>query len=218
MKRAQTSGILALARLLLLVLVTIVGCAQSGRSERHRVLVDARSGEPASVAIYARSSNALEQREDLDTIAVAAWSDGTIVWCDDRLGGGRPLHRAKIDAERVIALTRDVMQRMARVPLLDRYNVGPDSFYTSLVAYQGDRCLELASWHERYERSPQLVAMDVGLRPVDSRGREAMLATCKPSYLEFRKIWSDARASIETLIPPNGDPCDGADLRFEWRE
>jgi hypothetical protein len=180
-----------------------------------RVLVDS-AGIAACLSVTVDKHAQIEEVEELDWIVFAAWEDGTVVWSNDQVSGGRPLSRSKLEPSRLAAALREVSDAVGHIDLLNREHFGFDSTHTVISAHGRDGWVKLASWHEPAESNPNLVALDWGLVPVDARGREAMLAASKPEYRQFRSTWSDVRGRIAALIPATGEPCDGSELRFEW--
>jgi hypothetical protein len=180
-----------------------------------RLLVDS-AGIPACLSVIVDKHAQVAEVEERDFVAFAAWDDGTVVWSNDQVSGGRPLSRSKLEPSRLAAALREVSDAVGHIDPLNREHFGFDSTHTVISAHGRDGWVKLASWHEPAESNPNLVALDIGLTSVDARGREAMLAACKPEYLQFRKSWSEVRAQIAALIPAKGEPCDGSTLRFDW--
>lgn len=198
-------------KIVVALVVPFAACAPERSKES--VLLDAR-GEAAALWIR-EVGGGWAFDADLDRVLVAAWEDGTVVWCPDPEVSA--LRRARVDPARVVEARDRIFETIGRIAPDDRVNAPFDATVTWIAATRDGETLALGSVHERVEANPKLVAVDHGVTTVDARGREGTLAASPPEYLVFREAWSKARATATSLVPADGTPCSVSDYRFEWR-
>jgi hypothetical protein len=139
------------------------------------------------------------------------WSDGRIVWSRDQQKGGAPYLTAQIEPGRVQEILRQSERRgVFRKPGLRRSWVGPDSSFHAICLTSGNRQARLATWHEGFERNPNLVVINGGVASLNGRNRDDVIRGDTKEFREFRQVWSDLRAAIAALIPADGEPYTGA--------
>jgi hypothetical protein len=139
------------------------------------------------------------------------WSDGRIVWSRDQQSGGAPYLVARIEPARVQELLNQFDERgVFKKPGLRRSWFGPDSSYHAICLTAGNRKTRLATWHELFERNPKLVVINGGVTSLDGRNRDEVIHNDTKEFQEFRRVWSDLRSAITSLIPADGEPYSGA--------
>lgn len=150
------------------------------------------------------------------SVLAAVWTDGTIVWSEDKEDGGPPFLTAKIDPTK----TKDFLAKLEKEGVFKKstdfhIEYGPDASYHEINLLNGKRYVCLGSWHELFERNPKVVANSHGLSSLGDRTREQVLKEDTQSYRDFRKLWKEVRDFAATLIPEKGEPYKGA-LKFEY--
>ena len=139
------------------------------------------------------------------------WSDGRIVWSRDQQKGGPPYLTGQIAPERVQELLKQFDQRGVFTKReLRRSWFGPDSSYHAISLTLGTQQTRLATWHERFERNPNLVVINGGVTSLDGRNRDEVIRSDTSEFKEFRGVWNELRAAITALIPADGKPYSGA--------
>jgi hypothetical protein len=154
---------------------------------------------------------------DLDPqIIVAVWKDGRIIWSREPVRGGGPYREGKVEPGKVQKALDDLEKRgIFKDRSLRRLHFGPDADFTAIVVADSKRWLDMGSWHELFEESPKMVATDHGVEALEGRDRAKVLTSQPESYRNYRKAWSDAKATLLGLIPPEGK--DAGKLRFRYR-
>jgi hypothetical protein len=152
-------------------------------------------------------------------VLTAVWADGTIVWSKDQKDGGTPYLTAKIDPAKVTTyLDKLEKDGVFKKKPDDLVHVGPDASYHRIDLTRGKQHVELISWHELFERKPNLIATSHGIQSEpDKEAREKLIANDDPSYRAFRTLWKDIRTFTTSLIPENGkgEPYQG-ELQWEF--
>jgi hypothetical protein len=145
-------------------------------------------------------------RPDFGTqVNVAVWSDGRIVW---RAPGG--LLEGHVDPAKVAELAQRLHEEGAFGDGDVQYSsFGPDSGYDTILVQLPERRLEMSSWHERFEGSPNLVVTADGVTSLDGRDRATVLAAQPEEYRRFRRTWADIAAAVRSWIPAEGEPFEG---------
>jgi hypothetical protein len=178
-----------------------------------------------TVAMYVDHSYAMRMPEDPPPngpqVIFAAWNDGHIVWSDDPLNGGAPCHEGRFDPDRLQQLLTRMERQEAFTDLtLNYHHWGPDASFTALIVADSahDRWLNMCSWHELHERKPTVVVTEHGAEALEGRGRSDVLANLPDAEKRYRQIWSQLRAGLNDLVPPQTtDPeKDKKELRFEY--
>ena len=72
-------------------------------------------------------------------LIVGIWSDGTVIWSDDRAPGGGSHFRTNVGVERVEKLLHDLASVQFFSPSIRQVNFGPDSSYTVVAARAGNQ-------------------------------------------------------------------------------
>jgi hypothetical protein len=140
-----------------------------------------------------------------------AWSDGRIVWARDQQSGGPPYLTAQIEPSRVQQLLKQFAERGVFEKSGLRHSwLGPDSSYQAIWLSSGDDHVQLRTWHELFERNPNVVVINGGVTSLDGRSREEVIGNDTKAFREFRAVWSDLRAAVSGLIPPDGAPYSDA--------
>jgi hypothetical protein len=114
---------------------------------------------PVAAVWYEISYPAPDVKETEKLIA-GLWSDGTVVWSDNRDTGGKPYHTARISDDDVNKLLSD-LSTAGLFEKLDQVHFGPDASHTVIAAKIGGKTQWLGSWHE--PARPGMVATEAGL-------------------------------------------------------
>ncbi len=133
------------------------------------------------------------------------WADGAILWSDDRLNGGMPYRVSRVHPDAVSKLLGDVESTgVFRDKDFRRSYLGPDAEFMGIRLRNGDRTVEMQSWHECFEERENLVATVGGITILNGRTREEVLADQPEDYQRFRGLWRMVREGVEELIPEDG--------------
>lgn len=175
-----------LAALLLFAFGSVVFA--SGESEIARPITQADS----IIAIYAEDWRLYPTR--WDSLVLAAWPDGHIVWSEDRIRGGAPYRAGQIGKKAVMSLlSRFEREAVFSDNKLAKPNFGPDSEFTTILLKFGRKQLQMRSWHELYD---------------GERSRFEDLRK-EPSELFYRFAWSEIRAAAVMLVPDDSNRVEG---------
>lgn len=180
-----------------------LGCSTAPGTETRKP----ESGDPV-LAIYPEDHGMGER--DPESLVVAIWTDGRVVWSKDRLNGGAPYLAGRIDAEDVRSLlSRFEQDGLFADETLGNARFGPDSAYTTLLVRSGKKQLQMKSWHEVFEANGKAVAGRHGVSGLEGRRRLEALRNEPADYLFYRFVWSETRGRIIDLIPNEGKPVEG---------
>ncbi len=142
-------------------------------------------------------------------LVVAVWTDGTIVWSENRIVGGAPHLLGKIEPTSCSKL----LERLDRDGYFDNETLshaqfGPDSEFTSVLIKNKNQKLDMRSWHELYESSGKIVCTSGSAEALVGK-RLASLAEDEKEYVHYRLAWAELRLMINQLIPSNGKSTTG---------
>ena len=129
-------------------------------------------------------------------LIVGVWSDGTIIWSSDRRRGGPPYSKGKIEIGRVEKLADD-LNGTGFFDLKRQVNFGPDAAHTVIAAQARGARQWVGSWHD--PAIPGVVVTEQGIVI------QGTASSASPQYTHFLKVWADARAVVEGVIPATGD-------------
>lgn len=165
-----------------------------------------------AIAVFTESMGLVAPGTDAGPrFLTVAWSDGRIVWARDQESGGAPYLTARIEPGRITELLKQFDERgVFKKPGLRRSWFGPDSSSHAICLSSGNQQTRLATWHELFERNPNLVVINGGVGSLNGRKREEVIRGDTKEFQEFRRVWSDLRAAITALIPADGEPYSGA--------
>lgn len=143
-------------------------------------------------------------------LVFAGWIDGTVIWSNDRLNGGKPYRAAVIDSHQIC----DTLERLEVDGLFSKrsHQLGavPGHEWTVLYARKDRKTFEETSCHEQFEQSGDcIMEQKRGVSPLGERSRFEALATQPQEYLFLRMLWLELRGRMESLIPDSGLPCAG---------
>jgi hypothetical protein len=127
-------------------------------------------------------------------LIIGVWSDGTIVWSDNRKTGGPPYLTAAVAPERVQKLLTDLADAGFFDETYENY-YPPDASHTVLAADSGTRRKRLATW------------MDL-VRPATAAGDKP---EPRPHEAHFEQVWTPSRRLIEQVVPSKGQPVETID-------
>ena len=69
----------------------------------------------------------------------------------------------------------------------------------------GTNSLHACSWHEGFEKNPNLVVLSGAVSPLKKgQTREAAQKKDNPEYRHFHAMWTDVRSQIKKTLPHNG--------------
>ena len=138
---------------------------------------------------------------------LAAWTDGRVIWSNDRLNGGPPFRQGRIDPKRVTAeLARFADGFFAKKEI---WATGPGSDSIRLIAKTGKSRFQAAAWHELFEADGKLMMKSGSIATLDGEPRLQALRKEPSEWLFFRAVWNDARLRLASLVPESGEPCAG---------
>jgi hypothetical protein len=141
-----------------------------------------------------------EKLEDMEyrKLVVGVWSDGTVIWSDNRRTGGKPYHIGRIPNELVAKLLAS-LKTVGLFDVPDAPRFGPDSSYTVIAAQTDDgKRIWLGSWHDPPTTRPLVVVSEQGMgviAPAQPRGKPS------PAYAHFLEVWAESRRLIESVVP-----------------
>jgi hypothetical protein len=134
-------------------------------------------------------------------LIISAWSDGYVVWSQDRVQGGPPYLAGSVDPHLLSAgLSAAVRDGVFADKSLANPCFGPDSKFTTILLRHSGKQLRMDSWHEVAEHSGKVFAASCGLTALSRPRLEAMREE-PPRYLYYRVVWSELRSLASSLIP-----------------
>ena len=148
---------------------------------------------------------------EIHRLIVGIWSDGTVVWSDDRRTGGKPYWIGRIPAE----LVEKLAASLKTVGFFEPTKVsgfGPDASITVIAAQVGDQRQRMGSWHDPPTTRPRAVFSEHGISAVPPGEPRP-----KPSadYQRFVEVWAESRRLIESVVPErSGQPLDTLDEKI----
>lgn len=157
--------------------------------------------------------------KDFLCIIIVVWVDGRIIWSKDDARGGQPYFQNNIEPKKIREFLKSLEQDgVFCSSQSDKSYLGPDSDYIEIAIYDGTNRLYVGSWHELFEKNPNLVATNTGISSMKYYGgisRQEVLDKQPDDYREFRRIWNIVREEAKTLIPEDGQQIE--DAKFEIR-
>jgi hypothetical protein len=138
-------------------------------------------------------------------ILLIVWQNGKVLWSEDQKDGGPPFLTSNVTE----ASVNSVISTLSQTKLLHDTGFrkswfGPDSTYHSIWLNLGGRQTRVETWHELFERDPNLVAVNGGITSLDGRKREDVVAADTKEFRAFRELWTKIRATTSALIPKSG--------------
>jgi len=131
-------------------------------------------------------------------LIVGVWSDGTVIWSDDRRTGGKPYCIGRVPPELVAKLLAS-LKTIGLFDVSEGARFGPDSSYTVIAAQTPDGKRQwLGSWHDPPTTRPLVVVGEHGMgvvAPADPRPKPS------PEYQKFLEVWAESRRLIESVVP-----------------
>jgi hypothetical protein len=208
---------LALATVTLFGAVALSACARDRDVARSEwIPVDASTGEAPLFALWCVAGNSPRQAgENSPGVVVAAWSDGRVVFSQDRSSGGAPYARTQVDPVEIARIL--ARARAALVELKDAGTLIPDAGYTSILLSAPEPGIVVSSAHEDFEANTNLIATEHGIEALDGRDRETVNHAQSPRFRAFRAGWQDATQAIRGLIDAQAAPAAADPVRFEHR-
>lgn len=156
------------------------------------------------VSVYITPGMHSFQSSDI-SLMVAIWKDGQIIWSDDQMTGGPPYKSGKISNLAIQAFLDDLQNKgIFSNYRLNSPDYGPDSEFTTIAIADGNRLLNMSSWHELFEADSNLVATSHGITTITKGTREEILSNDTKEYQKYRQIWKEIRFAIKALIPKEG--------------
>ena len=168
-----------------------------------------RPAPPSPVAAiwYDEISKGPPRTREAQRLIVGIWSDGSVVWSNDRESGGKPYLHAKIDPTRVDRLLNG-LDAAGFFGKLRQVNFGPDSTYTVIAGVRGANRQWLGSWHDPARDGPNVGVTEHGLEVIFPGQPRP---TPSPEYQHFLDVWAASRKLIEGAVPTDGSPVDAPD-------
>lgn len=162
-----------------------------------------------SLAIYASEFVRRPHNRGFQVIA-AVWADGRIVWPAPATNGTTGFLQGRFSPEKLQALLTRLRKKGAfEDKALAQPWVGPNSGYTTILVEDGARQLKMRSWHEKFEKNPNLVVLASGVTALKGQDREELLENQPEDYRRFRATWAEIRRFVEEIMPEKGEPYDG---------
>ncbi len=149
---------------------------------------------------------AVRHGADGSVLILGLWTDGRLVWSEDPVFGGPPFLEAQVEPERLPEILHGFARLFDRWPgeTLDYRPSGAS--HVELVCTVGGRDRRLSSWHESFERNPEMIVTEAGVERLDQRRRQDVLAAADPDYRRFRVLWKDVRYLMHGMIPADVVP------------
>ena len=148
---------------------------------------------------------------EIHRLIVGVWSDGTVVWSDNRRTGGKPYWTGRIPRE----LVDKLLASLATVGFFEPTKIsgfGPDATITVIAAQAGERRQWMGSWHDPPTTRPRAVFSEHGISAVEPGEPRP-----KPSadYQRFTEVWAESRRLIESVVPEkSGRPIETVDEKI----
>ncbi|MDA1264225.1 MAG: hypothetical protein O2816_04005 [Planctomycetota bacterium] len=144
---------------------------------------------------------AVRNGADGRALILGLWGDGRVVWSQDPIFGGPPYLEYHLDAEQIQTILYTFERLFSRwgPDVLEFHPQGAE--HVELVCHVGGRDRRLASWHERFERSPTMVVTPDGVELLAERDRREVWAQAGEDYQRFRVLWNDVRRVMRGLVP-----------------
>ena len=144
-------------------------------------------------------------------LIVGIWSDGTVVWSDNRRTGGKPYWTGRVPRE----LVEKLLASLNMVGFFEPTKIsgfGPDASITVIAAQAGDRRQWMGSWHDPPTTRPRAVFSEHGISAVAPGEPRS-----KPSadYQHYVEVWAESRRLIESVVPEkNGRLLEAVDEKI----
>ena len=148
---------------------------------------------------------------EIHRLIVGVWSDGTVVWSDNRRTGGKPYWTGRIPRE----LVEKLVASLTTVGFFEPTKIsgfGPDATITVIAAQAGERRQWMGSWHDPPTTRPRLIVNEHGISAVEPGEPRP-----KPSadYQRFTEVWAESRRLIESVVPEkSGRPIETVDEKI----
>ena len=143
-------------------------------------------------------------------LLVSVWSDGHIIWSNNKIRGGPPYRSGSVEPAKVKSLLSQLERdNVFTNKKLLRANFGPDAATTVVFVKKGKQLLKMQSWHELYEERGMSVALERGLTPLGGRNIEEALKHESKDYQNYRATWKRIRGLVRGLIPKKSSPMKG---------
>jgi len=198
------------------VLMTLLSChvfAAAAAAPASRPATAPASAPVAGVWYEPSGMRVLAPGEPLEIhrLIVGVWSDGTVVWSDDRRTGGKPYWTGHIPHE----LVEKLLASLQTVGFFEPSKIsgyGPDATITVIAAQTGERRQWMGSWHDPPTTRPRAIFSEHGISAV-APGEPRP----KPSvdYQRFVEVWAESRRLIESVVPEkSGRPLETLDEKI----
>jgi hypothetical protein len=151
----------------------------------------------------------LPQNFEWHPVLLSVWSNGDIIYSHDYLKGGRPYNSAKVSPQQVESFLTSLSSSELWKKFPKGYSIyGPDSSFITLVVIHHGKALELSSWDELFEASGKSVGTARGIRFLEGKTAQEVLAEQPQEYRDFRQLWDMIRSGAKALIPKEGIETD----------
>ena len=168
------------------------------------VRADKSSGGPV-IAIFRHAGNVVESEYHAPYVEFAAWNDGTVIWRGNANRHDSKLLTANVGPEAVDKLFEKLSVARLLDPDLRWQQLGPGSGYVSIEIATSQHKIELASWHEGFEQSPNLICTDFGAEAMEpGQTKQDYIDEWSRAYRLFRTNWAIIRDESSKMIESDG--------------
>ncbi len=179
------------------------------------------------LCIYVTPGRAQLERDFKETgiasprIIIAVWEDGTMIWSENKVGGGPPYLTATVDSRQLEDFLTSIGEIADSLPSGIRTDYrGPDSAATTIVANGGECQVYWHSWHEVWEATGRSVSVNGYIRPLPpgQSAEEVRTSESSPEYLQFVNVWEEVKTAALSLIPRPPPEPDEIAVTFRKRQ
>ena len=181
----------------------LLGCTDTPAEEPEfetNVPLHPTTREPAVISVHLHPGMSDGPEEELPLVA-ALWSDGSIAWSADRVGGGKPYSFSRVSAQSLNELLATLHSRIDELPDDGRSYWVFDAWHQKLHVLDLGRLSGLASCIDLFEENPNLVATEYGIASLEGRDRTGVLAEQSPEHRRFRAVWKECLDAVLHSIP-----------------
>ena len=164
---------------------------------------------PPAVAIW-RESAAPRDWPRNESVVIVVWSDGTILWREQKPGASDSYRTAQVDRAHVDQLLADLDAAGFFASPEDTINVGPDASYTVIAARHGGKRKWFGTWHDPPPTDPNIVITDRGIERIE-QGQPRPQPSAE--YQQMIDTYDRARTLIEAIVPDEGTVVEPIDVK-----
>ena len=164
-----------------------------------------KSSDGPVIAIFRHAGNVVKSKYHAPYIEFAVWNDGAVIWRDNPNRPDSRLLTANVRPEAVDKLFEKLSVSRLLDPELRWQQHGPSSGYISIEIATSEHKIELSSWHEGFEQSPNLICTDFGAEAMEpGRTKQDYINEWSPAYRLFRTNWAVIRDESSEMIESDG--------------